>query len=231
MVSEMSDPVQWLDALHLASPALPIGGFAYSQGLEQAHALAQVIDKASAATWIEDHLLLVLARQELPWWLACYEAASACDWPLLQRHVQTLMALRETAEFRLESKQMAYSLVRLFDQWLPLEDRPPEDVVQAVSGNLTAAHATLCASRRLDKVPALTAYLWAWLENQVLAAVKIIPLGQLDGQALMHGLKPCVAQAIEQARHTALCQAASAPIGLAIMSAFHETQYTRLFRS
>jgi urease accessory protein len=141
------------------------------------------------------------------------------------------VALRETAELRLESRQMAYSMVRLFEQWVAPERMPPAAVIQKIATNYTMAHATLCGLRLSDETIALTAFLWAWLENQVLSAVKIIPLGQLDGQSLMHALKPCVGQAISIAQATDLQSAGSAPIGLAILSSQHETQYTRLFRS
>ena len=78
---------------------------------------------------------------------------------------------------------------------------------------------------------AMTAYLWSWLENQVLAAVKTVPLGQIDGQRLLHRLKPVVAEAMAVARNISADDLGSAAIGLAVTSARHETQYSRLFRS
>jgi urease accessory protein len=221
----------WLDALHLASPLLPIGGFAYSQGLEMAQELGLVHDRASASVWIRDGLLLVMARQEMPWWLACYRAAREGHWSALTQSTKNLVALRETAELRLESRQMAYSLVRLFDQWLQPEQRPPTEVLDSLRGNFTAAHAALCGMRALASEVAMTAYLWAWLENQVLSAVKLIPLGQADGQVLLHEIKPCVPQAIAVAVSLPTQEVGSAPIGWSVISARHETQYTRLFRS
>lgn len=226
---EVSD--QWLDALHLASPLLPIGGFAYSQGLEQAHASGWVTDRVSAQTWIRDALLLVLAQQDLPGWLACFRATRRGDWATVIELTHQWIALRETAELRLESRQMAYSMVRLYGQWLDDEEMPPTGVLQRISVNYTMAHATLCGLRLSDETIALTAFVWAWLENQVLSTVKIVPLGQRDGQSLMHSLKPCVSHAISIAKATDLSTAGSAPIGLAMLSSHHETQYTRLFRS
>ncbi len=221
----------WLDAMHLASPALPIGGFAYSQGLEQAQASGLVTDKTTAATWIRDTLLLIIARQDLPWWLACFNAAQCGQWDDVLTVSRRLAALRETAELRLESKQMAYSLVRLFEQWLPTEKMPAPELLNQLNENYTATHAVLSGLRGLQDTSALTAYLWAWLENQVLAAVKIVPLGQKDGQLLMHELKPCISQAIEIALATPLEQAGTASLGLSITSTLHESQYSRLFRS
>ena len=222
---------QWIDALHLASPLLPIGGFAYSQGLEQAQASGWVTDRGSAEVWIRDALLLVLAQQELPAWLACFRATRRSDWATVIELAYEWTALRETAELRLESRQMAYSMVRLFEQWVVPERMPPTGVMQRIATNHTMAHATLCGLRFNDETIALSAFVWAWLENQVLSAVKIVPLGQLDGQVLMHALKPAVGQAIATAQVTDLSAAGSAPVGLAMVSSQHETQYTRLFRS
>ena len=224
-------PNDWLDALHLASPVLPIGGFAYSQGLEMAQEIGLVHDRNSALVWIRDGLLLLMARQEMPAWLECYRASREMDWPVLIQRTNSLVALRETAELRLESRQMAYSLVRLFDQWLMPQQRPPFDVLECLKGNFTAAHAALCGLRAMGCEVALTAYLWAWLENQVLSAVKLIPLGQVDGQILLHEIKPFLPQAIDTALSLPIQEVGTASMGLSMISARHETQYTRLFRS
>lgn len=222
---------EWLDALHLASPALPIGGFAYSQGLEQAHALGLVHDLRTATVWIRDSLRLVLAVQELPGWLACHGTAARTDWSALVRLAAVQASLRETAELRLESRQMAHSLTRLFDQWLDDRSRPPACVLKALTANFTATHAALCACRGLSAEVGLAAYVWGWLENQVIAAIKLVPLGQAQGQALLHELKPCLQEAVQRAINLPADAVGTAAIGLAIVSSRHETQYTRLFRS
>jgi urease accessory protein len=84
-----------------------------------------------------------------------------------------------------------------------------------------------CVNRDL----ALSAYLWSWVENQVLAAVKSIPLGQIEGQTLLHRLKSDIIAAMQNAQEAAPEESGSAAFGLAIISARHETQYSRLFRS
>jgi len=217
-----------LSALHLASPALPVGGFAYSQGLEQAIEDRWVTQVEQAYVWIRDVLLLNLARQELPLWLSCHRSALLRDWLALAQTNQELFALRETAEFRLESVQMGHSMAKLFAQW-------PEG---AVLGSLPikrwtypAAYAALAAISGVEETMALAAYIWSWVENQALAAVKIIPLGQIDGQTLLHRLKDDIQQAIVVAQATELEQTGSAAFGLALASARHESQYSRLFRS
>lgn len=217
-----------LSALHLASPALPVGGFAYSQGLEQAIEDRWVADMDQAYVWIRDGLLLNLARQELPWWLHCYDAAAQQQWDALLDGNQQLSAMRETAELRLESLQMGYSMAKLFAQW-PLAQTLAS--LKNVTWSYPAAYAALAACTGVDKETALAAYLWSWVENQVLAAIKTVPLGQIEGQQLLHRLKEDIAAACQVAQSTCTAEAGSASFGLALVSARHETQYSRLFRS
>jgi urease accessory protein len=217
-----------LAALHLASPALPVGGFAYSQGLEQAIEDRWVTDMESAYHWIRDGLVLNMARQELPWWLACYHAAAQSDWMRVVEVNDRLHALRETGEFRLESVQMGHSMAKLFAQW-------PQGHSLACLTEVVwvypSAYAALAAVSGVTQKLAMSAYLWSWVENQVLAAVKSIPLGQIEGQALLHRLKVDIAHAMEIAEGFNPEESGSAAFGLAITSARHETQYSRLFRS
>ena len=223
-----TNPDPLLAALHLASPALPVGGFAYSQGLEQAVEDGWVTGVESAFVWIRDAMVLGLARQELPLWLDCHQATQQGDWGAVREINDRMLALRETAEFRVESIQMGHSMARLFGQWpggaalLALED------MKWVYG---AANAALAAISGVDARMALTAYLWAWVENQALAAVKIVPLGQVDGQVLLHRLKAEIARAITVASNLNPDEVGSAAFGLAIASCRHESQYSRLFRS
>ena len=230
-LQDLTVALRMVDALHLASASLPVGGFAYSQGLEQAHASGLVLRRDQAAEWIRDVLLQVLARQDLPLWLACHDAAVQGQWDSLEQHTRALVALRESAEFRLESRQMGYSLMQLYPQWLHPEQMPRSEQLESLARNYTAAHATLTALRGMSWSIGLTAYVWSWLESQVMAAVKILPLGQRDGQWLFHEARGWVAQAVQDARHVDVDAAGSAAFGLAILSARHETQYSRLFRS
>ena len=234
-----------LAALHLASPALPVGGFAYSQGLEQAVEDRWVTNAAQAFTWISDVMLLSLARQELPLWRLVYQtcsdnelgkqqpsdqsSASAVDASMVVELNQQLTALRETSELKLESMQMGHSMAKLFKQWS--QGTQLVEMMPVIEWTYPAAHAALSAITGIDEEMALTAYLWSWLENQVLAAVKIVPLGQIDGQLLLHRLKPVVSQAMSIAKNTSPDELGSAAIGLAVTSTRHETQYSRLFRS
>ena len=213
-----------LALLQLASPALPVGGFAYSQGLESAIEDGGVRDAASAQRWIGDLLTLVLARFEAPLWLRVHDAARTGDDEKVRHWNDELLATRETAELRAESLQMGASLLRVFPALGIAEP-------QLESPTYTAAFALACVRLGIGRDVGLAAYLWTWTENQVLVAVKTVPLGQQAGQAMLSALRATVPQAVATATALADDELGSAAIGLGLYSARHETQYSRLFRS
>lgn len=213
-----------LALLQLASPALPVGGFAYSQGLESAISEGLVHDAASAQRWIHDALLLVLARFEAPAWLRIHDAALARDESAMRQWNEELLATRETAELRAESLQMGASMLRVY---APLNLAVPS----LPDATYTAGFAIACSQLGIARLDGLAAYLWAWTENQVLVAVKTVPLGQQAGQAMLLALHSTVQQAVELAAALPDDELGTAAIGFALHSARHETQYSRLFRS
>ena len=196
--------------LQLASPTLPVGAYSYSGGLEAAMEAGLVTDAPSAQRWIADVLELSVLRMEAPMLLRMIEAPDA-------RWNEEFLASRETAELRAETVQMGYSLANLLRN---LEIEVPE------IDEMTFPMAFACAVRhwRIDPRQALTAYLWAWLENQVVAALKAVPLGQTDGQKILLALGARLNDIGEQ-------EPGNLAPGLAILSSLHETQYSRLFRS
>ena len=224
----------WFDLLHLSSMALPVGGFAYSQGLEQAIEAGLINSPASACRWIEDCALHNLSRQECVLWHRVFEAAKVRDVNQIVELNDLLFALKETAELRLEARQMGQSFAGLFPKW-------PQAVwlcdldLAPVGWTYTTAHASLCAAAGLSALTGLTSFLWAWCENQVLCIVKHLPMGQSQGQALLQELKPVLERIVlERLQSSQVCVSdkfGSAAVGFAINSARHETQYSRLFRS
>jgi urease accessory protein len=231
---DQNKPESLFDCLHLSSMALPVGGFAYSQGLEQAIECGLITDPQSAQVWVEECIRHNLARQECVLWHAVFQAAS------IQNHAEIialndqLFALKETAELRLEARQMGQSFANLFSKW-PSAKALTQINLEPVGWTYTAAHAALCAAVGLKPETGLASFLWAWCENQVLCVVKHLPLGQSQGQALLQELKPRLEQAIASVLNQNPPQGpadfGSAAIGFAINSARHETQYSRLFRS
>ena len=215
---------QLLATLQLASPGLPVGGFAYSQGLEKAIEDGLVHDAATARTWIEHLLTLSLARVEAPLWLRAFDAWSKRDAPSFARWNDELLAARETAELRAETLQMGASLVRTMPA---LGIEPPACTPIA----FPMAFAAACAAVGVGRDAGLAAYLWAWAENQVLVAVKSVPLGQLAGQALLAELHAPLAAAAVTAAALPDDALGSATTLYAITSARHEQMYSRLYRS
>lgn len=196
--------------LQLASPALPVGAYSYSGGLEAAVEAGLVHDAASAQRWIGDVLEHSVLKMEAPLLLKMIEAPDA-------RWNEEFLASRETAELRAETVQMGYSLNRLLPE-LGVEP------CACAEPSFPAAYAQAVRAWGIPPRQALTAYLWAWLENQVMAAVKAVPLGQTDGQKTLLALGARLQDVSEE-------EPGNFAPGLAMLSSRHETQYSRLFRS
>lgn len=216
--------------LQLASPALPIGAFSYSQGLEAAVETGQVHDVASAHGWIEQGLDLV-ARGDAVLLLRQCQAWADGDITRVTELNHTLLALRESAELRLETEQMGGSLARLAREleWGSATQREHLATLRPIA--LVTAYAYAATALAVAPANCLTAWLFSWVENQVAAAIKAVPLGQLGGQRILHGLRAQVAAVAERALAMADADICTFAPMLAVLSSRHETQYSRLFRS
>jgi urease accessory protein len=212
--------------LQLASPALPVGAYSYSQGLEAAIEARIVCDERTALDWIESVLELTVARMDAPVFLRLYDAWHAGDEAAARRWNDVLLASRESAELRAETVQMGYSLARLLTA---LEEHHAFDAWDEVC--FPAAYAWWAARCGIEASDALVAYLWGWTENQVMAAVKALPLGQSAGQRLLLKLGPSLAEHAAAARTIEDDAMDNMAPAFAVLSAQHETQYSRLFRS
>ncbi len=271
--------------LQLASPALPVGAYTYSQGLEWAVESGTIRGEADALAWIGD---------ALEWNVACFEApllaALIGAWTrgdqgdhdpglpgmTTERGVQVagelaevsnqtrvatdrtgtwvresggqveaegdvevfelnhiFIASRETSELRAETVQMGYSLVRLLSDLDVFAGLPGwrERLARVDEPGFPTVWSAAAAAWRIPVDQAVVAYLWAWLENQVMAAVKVVPLGQSAGQRLLAELGARVPALAETALTLPPSDWNNFTPGLAIASSRHETQYTRLFRS
>jgi len=217
--------------LQLASPALPVGAYSYSQGLEAAVEARIVCDAGSAGAWIADVLEFSMSRMEAPLFLRLLDAWCRDDVQAVEDWNALLLASRESAEFRAETVQMGYSLARL------LADIGDFDVPSLAAlrileeAGFATAFAFAAGKWGISRDDALIAYLWAWLENQVMAAVKAVPLGQTDGQRLLHEFGGRLHDVAAGAAALDDDDLGSYVPGLAILSSRHETQYSRLFRS
>jgi urease accessory protein len=216
--------------LQLASPSLPIGAYSYSQGLEWAVEASTVRDAASAQVWVGDLLEWVVARGEaaIAWRLLL---AAGEDWGPFAHWNAWFRASRETAELRAETEQTGSSLVRLALDLDLLDASARESLPALAPITLPAAFALAARGFAVPAVPALAAYVFAWLENQVLAAIKLVPLGQLAGQRMLTALGARIPAVVATATALADDDITTFAPGFALACARHETQYTRLFRS
>lgn len=227
-------PHQLTALLQLSSPSLPIGGYSYSQGLEAAVDLALVHDETSTCLWIREQLELVMASCEAPVWALLYTGWAASDWESITHWNKWFHASRESRELKQEGEQMGWSLVKLATDldWGTATARLHLLALPIVT--LPAAHAYSAHALGIARNAGLAAYLFAWLENQVMAAIKTVPLGQMAGQRILNRLRqhiPAVCtEALNRAQHKPPRLHTLAP-QLAILSSRHETQYSRLFRS
>jgi urease accessory protein len=217
--------------LQLASPALPIGAYSYSQGMEWAAETGIVHDAATAATWIGDVLDLVVAPGEAAVAWRLLEAAKRRDWHTFGSWNSWFCASRETAEFRAETEQMGAALIKLAAALELLDAETTGQLEQWPALSLPAAFALSAAGFQIDGNDALVAYVWSWLEAQAAAAIKCVPLGQVAAQRLLKTLGEHSPGVVATAQATLDDDVTSFAPGLALASARHEIQYTRLFRS
>jgi urease accessory protein len=210
--------------LQLASPTLPVGAYSYSGGLEAAVEAGIVRDAAKAEQWIGDVLEFSIARMEAPLLFSLVSSFTEERLSEAEDTNQKFLAARETAELRAETVQMGYSLNRLLKD-LGVGEVPVQEP------SFPAAFAFAAAHWKIEPEAALQAYLWAWVENQVMAAVKAVPLGQTDGQKMLISLGELLPSVTEKAKNLQDEELGNFAPGLAMLSSQHETQYSRLFRS
>jgi urease accessory protein len=217
-----------LRLLQLASPALPIGAFAYSQGLEAAVDAGWVSDEESAHAWIVGLLDQSLASVEVPVLARQHRAFAAGDAGEVRRWNDVLRASRGAAELQAEDQRLGGALARLLETLGIAE-------AAAWVNDPRATHATVfalaCVRWEIPLANGAAGLLFAWAENQVGAACRLVPLGQSAGQRILSAAVAAIPDAA--ARGLAL---GDDEIGFqaarhAVAAARHETQYSRIFRS
>jgi urease accessory protein len=247
-VIHMTNAHALLRLCQLVSPALPIGGYNFSQGLEYAAHVGWVRDEATALQWIGGLARHTVGTLDVPVLLRLHSAWQAGDLLNVTRWSRFLIAARETSELRAEDRHLGRSLAKVLAGLRVDETRESTqrssanvradlegDILRAWTQRSDATFATLFALAAvrwgISAADASVGYLWTWAENQVLAAVKIVPLGQSAGQRMLDALIreiPHIAKGAACLEDSAI--GSSTPMHL-LASAAHETQYTRLFRS
>jgi urease accessory protein len=219
-----------IQLMWLASPALPIGGFSYSEGLEAAIDKGLVHDEDSACLWLLDQLHHSQARGDMAVLAQMVIAWQARDVQRLTDLSQWVHATRETAELRLQSEQMGRSML----EWLRNQNTVDAESVDLCNALVPTYPLTFALALSLTGTPleqCLQSYAFGWAENMVQAALKSVPLGQNSGQRILLAMSQNISQAVSKALATTdETRQVFSPM-LAILSAQHETQYSRLFRS
>jgi urease accessory protein len=232
-----------LQLIWLASPALPVGGFSYSEGLEAAVDKGLVSSEAQAAYWLSDQLHISLARGDLAAIAKAIPAWRRGDIGRVIELNEWILQTRETHEFRLQTDQMGRSLA----QWhqalngqsaaalAQFAQRSPatncEDADSRHPTTYPVAFALAASSTLASTRDCCLAFAFGWGENMVSAAVKSVPLGQSAGQRILARLADEIPRAVDFAVQLQDSQRQAFSPMLAILSAQHETQYSRLFRS
>jgi urease accessory protein len=221
-----------LALMWLASPALPVGGFSYSEGLEAAVEAGLVHNEASAQAWLLDQLLLGLGRGELAVVAQAIAAWRRGDAPRVRELNDWLLSTRESAELRLQTEQMGRSL----GAWL--QQRPGTDAAALArllalppAPSYPVAFALAAAGTSASVREAVLACAFGWAENMVQAAIKAVPLGQSAGQRMLGALVEAIPETVDAALALRDGERMAFMPMLAVLSARHETQYSRLFRS
>lgn len=228
MLIAMTEQLALLRLMHLISPTLPIGSFTYSQGIEWAVEIAWIKDATSLQAWLDSQLNGSILHVELPLLKRCYQAWQTEDMQALEAWIAISNASRETSELLLEEKNRGRALTDLL---IALDIPQAAMHKPLLSQSQVAAFALASAYWQVPLEQAAYGYAWSWLENLVLSAVKIIPLGQTQGQKVLHQMTPLLLTVVERGLSLPDEEIGAALPALAIASSRHETQYTRLFRS
>ncbi len=219
-----------MQLMWLASPALPIGGFSYSECLESAVDSGHVATESEASQWLLDQLDLSLARADLAVVVQAVPAWQHADHTRIAELNTWVLQTRESSELRQQAEQMGRSLL----DWLRNHTtaRPEQiECLGALQPTYPVAFALAASATQAPLRDCLLAYAFGWAENMVQAAIKSVPLGQSAGQRILSALTAAIPAAVDHALGLSdRDRQAFCPM-LAILSAQHETQYSRLFRS
>ena len=228
--SKPLSPASLLQLMRLGSPSLPVGGFSYSEGLESAVDAALVGDEAGAQRWLIDQLCLGLARADLPTVARALAAWRRGD----GAHVEALNAwfatTRETDELLRQAEQMGRSLA-LWLRHRGADERLLRLEALAPAPTWPVAFALAAADSGAHARDVLVTFAGGWAENMAQAAMKAVPLGQAAAQRILAALAAEIPAAVDAALRLASADMQAFTPMLAILSARHEEQYSRLFRS
>ncbi len=225
--SMLMNNIPLIQLLRLCSPTLPIGSYAYSQGLESACHNHYVTDEKSLLSWVEGLLTHSMQYLDVPVFNRLYCAFQESSAEKVDYWNSVILASRETKELLLEDTQMGGALARLLDNLGIDESKNWKKNCYS----LVTMFSLACVKWDIQKESAAHGLIWAWCENQVSIGVKLIPLGQTQGQLLLSHLMPVISTTVKNGLKIEDENIGSSCPGAIIASMQHEEQYTRLFRS
>ncbi len=219
-----------LRLLQLSSAALPVGAYAFSQGLEYGVETGWLSDADKTHDWLLLQMQESLAKTDIPILLRQFEAISNADTQQFDYWNSTVLACRETEELRLSDTAPGEALAKLLRE-LDVPLNMLDDISNAKNISFVSMFAIAIHHWRIHQQDGCYGFIWSWLENQVAAATKLVPLGQVAAQQLLGRLLEAVPSVIETGKAISDEQIGTSLPALAMASSWHETQYSRLFRS
>lgn len=223
-----------LELLQLSSPALPLGAYSYSEGLETLVEQGIIYNDKTLEDWLTQELIYGAIRLEAAIMLRGYRCINKPDLTQLNHWNQWLSAARESLELREQSWQMGNSLSRLLLELNKVKEIPIlEKCIKAIDKpyNYAVMFGIAAANWQIEENYAILGYLQSWASNLMTAGIKLIPLGQTAGQKILLKLHPIIIKSTEEIFALSDDNLVSCNWGLGLASMAHETQYTRLFRS
>ena len=227
-ITGMVTDLNLLRLLQLVSPGLPIGMYSYSQGMESAVEDGWIKNSEDTREWLSGILQNGFTHIDLPILDRLYTAWENGDPSAIHYWSQLLIAYRETAELRLEDRHSGQALARLITS---LGFAEMQSWSRHPDATLAGLFSFIAVKWQIPRRQVLIGYCWSWLENQVLCAVKLVPLGQVAGQQLLINLTDAIPALVEQALLLEDKDLGGSAFSFALASSRHEMQYSRLFRS
>ena len=219
-------PESQLRLWQLISPTLPIGSFAYSQGLEYVVETGWVSNEDETSDWINGQIRKILSTIDIPVMQRIYDAWKVANYEKVIYWNKWLLAAREAKELRDEDIQLGHALHRVL-RGLDLEF----PITKKIDWCYVTMFSYAVMKWDIPFTEAANGFLWSWTENQVAAAVKLVPLGQTAGQRVLSNALKQIPDAVKLVENMSDEDIGVLAPGLGIASALHETQYSRLFRS
>ena len=220
-----------MNMLRLSSQSLPTGAFSYSQGMEWLVDTKRIQDEETVHQWIASILYGPYANYELPILRTMLEAWKNSDHQILAELNQDYLITRETSEIQKETLQMGYALKGVIHEMSIISSHSTEFLMQLEYVTFPLGFSFCSFITDLSVEEMLTSHVWSFIENQILVAIKVVPLGQNAGQRLLNRLIPVGEESIRQSMTLSPDDWSNFSPLQAIASAKHETQYSRLFRS